>query len=35
MCVQSFHMMNIYVPAGAGAPPLDTHPQQETETLWQ
>ena len=24
MCVQSFHMVNIDVPAGVGAPPLDT-----------
>ena len=26
MCVQSFHMMNIDVPAGVGAPSLDTQP---------
>jgi len=25
VCVQSFHMVNIDVPAGVGAPPLDTH----------
>ena len=24
MCVQIFHMVNIDVPAGVGAPPLDT-----------
>ena len=24
MCVQIFHMVNIDVPAGDGAPPLDT-----------
>ena len=24
MCVQSFHMVNIDVPAGVGAPPLNT-----------
>ena len=23
MCVQTFHMVNIDVPAGVGAPPLD------------
>jgi len=29
MCVQNFHMVNIDVPAGAGAPPLDTQLQMQ------
>jgi len=28
MCVQIFHMVNIDVPAGVGAPPLDTQLMQ-------
>ena len=31
MCVQSFYMVNIDVPAGVGAPPLDT---QLPSTCW-
>ena len=33
MCVQSFHMVNIDVPAGVGAPPLDTHTREENDWL--
>ena len=28
MCVEIFHMVNIDVPAGVGAPPLDTQLMQ-------
>ena len=40
MCVQIFHMVNVDVPAGVGAPPLDPHPLktgiflQETATYF-
>ena len=34
MCVQSFHMVNIDVPAGVGAPPLDTT-SRPLQILWQ
>ena len=40
MCVQIFHMVNIDVPAGVGAPPLNTqllrcHTQQVLDIAWQ
>ena len=39
MCVQIYHMVNIDVPAGVGAPPLDTSsyytPSKQKIIVWK
>ena len=33
MCAQIFHMVNTDVPAGVGAPPLDTTPEATAQLI--